>query len=587
MNFFFKHIYYLLVYLLLFATEVKSQLMIDTTATKEQLVEMLVDKGVYYDNVRLSCPGISKGIFSHPTDQSNLPLGEGIILTTGKAINAMGPNTGGARSGKNSISVEDVDLIQLADEGSAVEDRCILEFDITPVGNEITFNYVFGSEEYPDYVGSQYNDVFGFFVSGPGIKGPFERNAANIAVVGGIKKLPVSVNTINSGVISSKYKRKFRNLFRKSAKFSHLSHLYNDNSKYHPLSIQYNGFTKSLEAKIKVVPCERYHFKLAIADVGDGVIDSGVFIEENSFKSNNYYADKISTFSTCENECTGSVMLNILDGKPNNYNISWVFENGETIEGSLIQENLCPGTNITAIVQPENGGCRQMLNIKIPDLLSVGGISTGSTSWKSCNGQIALNVSGGVPPYSYSWSNGKKEKDLIDVCAGEYLVTVKDANQCQITLPFEVTDEEVKKVTPMIEPTRGLNNKATKPKQVNKAKKELERLVKRKSMLTFDKNDFNIQEKDFPYLERVASILKKDTNLKVRIVGHASSEGTEAYNMTISEIRAEQVMDYLLIAGVSETQIEIFAKGEENLYRDEKSEEDRMRNRRVEIMIKD
>ena len=72
---------------------------------------------------------------------------------------------------------------------SSVNDVCILEFDFQPSGDFVSFNYVFGSDEYLTWVNSAYNDIFAFFLSGPGISGPyaspagFPDGAVNIAQV--------------------------------------------------------------------------------------------------------------------------------------------------------------------------------------------------------------------------------------------------------------------------------------------------------------------------------------------------------------------------------------------------------------------
>src|SRR4030095_438410 len=76
------------------------------------------------------------------------------------------------------------------------EDAVILEFDFVPIGDTIRFNYVFSSEEYPSFSCTQYNDVFAFFISGPGITG-----LKNIALVPGTN-IPVAINSINSGTAS-------------------------------------------------------------------------------------------------------------------------------------------------------------------------------------------------------------------------------------------------------------------------------------------------------------------------------------------------------------------------------------------------
>jgi gliding motility-associated-like protein len=137
---------------------------------------------------------------------------------------------------------------------------------------------VFGSDEYNEFVCSSFNDVFGFFLSGPGISGPYSNNAINIAIVPNTT-LPVAINTVNIGQPGS----------AGSAGGCPVGGLNNSlyfvNNPEGSLSIQFDGFTTVLTAKSAVQCSQTYHIKIAIADVFDGAFDSGVFLEANSFTS--------------------------------------------------------------------------------------------------------------------------------------------------------------------------------------------------------------------------------------------------------------------------------------------------------------
>ena len=136
-----------------------------------------------------------------------------------------------------------------------------------PIADTIRFRYVFGSEEYPEYI-SSYNDVFGFFVTGPKPSGGNYTNQ-NIAIVPGTTNTPVSIYNINNGsnntgpCVNCQY--------------------YVDNSS--GLTIEFDGMTTVLTAWAVVIPCQTYHIKLAIGDAGDHAFDSGVFLEANSFST--------------------------------------------------------------------------------------------------------------------------------------------------------------------------------------------------------------------------------------------------------------------------------------------------------------
>jgi hypothetical protein len=131
--------------------------------------------------------------------------------------------------------------------GHPTFDAASLEFDFTTKGGNLFFNYVFASEEYNEFVGSPFNDVFAFFLDGN-----------NIALVGGT---PVGINTINLGSNSAFYR----------------------NNSPGSIDSQYDGFTTMLTAKALGLGAGTHHIKLAIADASDSILDSAVFIQGNTF----------------------------------------------------------------------------------------------------------------------------------------------------------------------------------------------------------------------------------------------------------------------------------------------------------------
>ena len=54
-----------------------------------------------------------------------------------------------------------------------INDAAVLEFDFIAISDTILFDFVFASDEYLEFVNTAFNDVFGFFLSGPGINGPY------------------------------------------------------------------------------------------------------------------------------------------------------------------------------------------------------------------------------------------------------------------------------------------------------------------------------------------------------------------------------------------------------------------------------
>ncbi|HRZ22229.1 MAG TPA: choice-of-anchor L domain-containing protein, partial [Bacteroidales bacterium] len=170
----------------------------DMGLTAEQLVrDHLVGKGVSMFNVTVNGSGgiISKnniGYFNATGGAfTQLNMKGGIIMTTGKADFAIGPNDKPSL-GFRSNTGSDPDLEQLT--GTISNDACIVEFDFIPQCDTLRFRYAFGSEEFREFCG-HINDAFGFFLSGPGIHGVFSNNSINIAHMPGSSEY-VTINNI-------------------------------------------------------------------------------------------------------------------------------------------------------------------------------------------------------------------------------------------------------------------------------------------------------------------------------------------------------------------------------------------------------
>ncbi len=237
---------------------------VSNNITPQQMVqEILIGGGVVTSNITYNGNNISRGKFWG--GPGNIGISDGIILTSGNVNVAPGPNNAGG-AGADSGQGGDPDLTQIA--GVSTFDACILEFDFIPQSSTVSFKYVFGSEEYHEYV-NQFNDAFGFFISGPGIDGPFTNNAKNIALIP-LSETPVTINNVNCG-----------NPYNCSESCENCQFFVNNTQPF----TQYDAFTTVLRAWANVIPCETYHIKLAIGDGIDHAFDSGVFLEANSFSS--------------------------------------------------------------------------------------------------------------------------------------------------------------------------------------------------------------------------------------------------------------------------------------------------------------
>ncbi|MBL7787588.1 MAG: choice-of-anchor L domain-containing protein [Chitinophagales bacterium] len=241
----------------------KAQLFIDNSFTVQEMVTDFfgANSCVQVSNIT-SNTGASMGFFDGSA--TNLGVNAGILLTSGKTTNAIGPNNSGAISESLNTS-GDPDLESLIPT-FPTNDASVLEMDIVSLEDTIVFEYVFGSEEYLEWVGSSFNDVFGFFISGSGIDG-----VQNIALIPNTD-IPVSINNVNDVTNSTYY-------------------VDNGDGNTAPQNaddfyVQYDGLTTVLTATAIVTPGETYHIKIAVADAGDSALDSGVFLSTASLCGN-------------------------------------------------------------------------------------------------------------------------------------------------------------------------------------------------------------------------------------------------------------------------------------------------------------
>lgn len=225
-------------------------------------------------NIRpIGINGAGIGFFTGPEDI--VGFDRGIILSTGNIEDAAGPNNSTITTTDLSGPSPDPDL-DLASTGT-IHDRSGIEFDFIPLQSTVTFRYVFASEEYCDFVGAQFNDIFGFFISGPGIDGPFDDGAINLARVPGTN-LPVTVNTVNFSNNAQFYLDNELPSVRRAAGCGG-----EDQPGPRFASIEYDGQTVILTATVDLQPCEIYHIRLLVGDVQDADLDSAVFLEAGSF----------------------------------------------------------------------------------------------------------------------------------------------------------------------------------------------------------------------------------------------------------------------------------------------------------------
>ena len=244
----------------------------------QKLLQSMVGDGVVLKSYSITKTSSDEAFGFFEDKKARLGMKKGLVMTTGGIAGLSSKNTSCSTSNNTHANAEGrgtkmdqntgcVELEKLLEKGKKTYDACVIELDVVPTADSLSFNYVFGSEEYDEYVGSEYNDVFAFFISGEGIK-----DVKKLAVVPNTKT-PVSVNNINNGSNNG-----YSNKEAKNSTF-YVSNLDGN------MGLEYDGMTKLMEIRQAVIPYKTYHIKLAIADVGDNAYDSGVLLEGRSIVS--------------------------------------------------------------------------------------------------------------------------------------------------------------------------------------------------------------------------------------------------------------------------------------------------------------
>ncbi|MGB1031562.1 MAG: choice-of-anchor L domain-containing protein [Flavobacteriales bacterium] len=254
----------------------QAQITVDTTFTSDQLVQnLLLGTGIAINGVSSFGPNSHKGQMIS-SDTSLTALSSGVVIGTGP-LNEIFPVGGDSWFGfeeDNSGLVSDMlqianDVPEIIGENfslSSLYNLSGFEFDFIPYGEHLEFSYVFLSSEYEQFENYQYNDVFAYFISGPGIDGSYTNASENIALVPDYTPdLPITVSSINSFINSAWYVPMPEN------------GVIDSRGRTKKLTIEYNGLQIG----------ETYHIVFAIADGSDAAFDSQVLLEEGSFSAGN------------------------------------------------------------------------------------------------------------------------------------------------------------------------------------------------------------------------------------------------------------------------------------------------------------
>jgi len=412
--------------------KISAQLTITPGGTPAAIVNGLIGGGMTVSNITMNCPAAAYGTFANG-NTTNLGITSGIVLTTGSAAMTIGPNNSASAGLCNNTSSSDPQLVAI--EPSATYDLCVLEFDIIPECSQLTVRFVFGSEEYPEFVNASFNDAFGFFISGPGPTPactPGFYNNTNVATLPN-NVTPVSIDNVNAGNNAAYYV---------------------DNTG--GATIQYDGFTTVLTRTINLCPCQTYHWKFAIADAGDCIYDSGVFLDFLSC-SNALTVNPQSTPVTSCVGCDGTAGVTLVGGT-GPFTYSWSPGGWTTANVT----NLCAGTYTVTIT--DQLSCSPPTTVAITvgatvPTLTIVPTQTNVACFGQCNATASVTVSGGTPGYTYNWlPSGGSGPSATGLCAGVYTVDIADQGGCTETVTFTITEPPALSATTSSTPAACGNN---------------------------------------------------------------------------------------------------------------------------------
>jgi len=398
------------------SNSLNAQIATSTTLTPAQLVtNVLLGTGVIASNIVYTGDANAIGFFNGGlTGITPLGIDSGVVMTTGTVLNnGSGPQGPNNSTGAGTDNQQPGDTYLTSIAGANTFNAAILEFDFIPMADSVKFRYVFGTDEYMEYVTGGFADVFAFVLSGVSV--PLA--PTNIALI------PSTTNPVTALTVNANLNPQF----------------YVDNENPPGTCVQYDGFTTVLTAQYPVQCGETYHIRLAIADALDGVVDAGVFLEAGSFTTGevnlateiSYGSNNDSTlYEGCGQACiilarTGStaqsdtISLTVGGTAVNGVDFipalpsQVIFQPGQDSVVICIQavQDLTPEGLETLIINSNaTGPCVQSvtsLTLYMSDFLPLVADAGDDTTMCSSNPVIIGGpATGGVEPYHYIWSTG-------------------------------------------------------------------------------------------------------------------------------------------------------------------------------------
>ena len=413
--------------------------MVTTGQTAQQYAEVIAGLGVVVSNASITGDADAIGAFTSGANDPGIGIASGVILSSGNVIDAAASAATFASTGFGTPG----DPFLAAQAGENSNDAIILQFDFVPNADFVSFRYAFGSEEYPEWVCSIYNDIFAFTIEGVSVPMP----QTNIALVPGTTT-PVAISTINDDPTCG----------------GNNNQHYVDNALN--AYVVYDGMTVVLVAEANVICGETYRLRLMLSDGGgsDTSFDSGCFIEENSLTTGNVsiQTSSLGGDTAAIEGCADLDVQLTLNGDPASQDVPvsvWIGGGSTATWGvdydPIVEINQSDSTvvipagsnTVTFTVSPINDGVSE--GVEFIDLVAItstcGDVDTfrlyitevdpldlttsNDTTICAGNAIIWAEGSGGGGGYTYTWDNGFGVADTIFPAPTQtttYTVTVED-----------------------------------------------------------------------------------------------------------------------------------------------------------------
>ena len=426
-----------------FFLNVSAQIITDSNAPYDSPVylvdSLLLGEGVVATNHSYQGDALQIGFFNG--ENSNIGLDSGIVMGTGDIVEIVP----GAFGGFFANAVDDPDLLDVAssvpdliDQNftvTSVNDVAILEFDFVPVSSFLSFKYVFASEEYFAYENTQFNDVFGFFISGPNIVGPyssppgFPDGSINIATFVSEElnslgqDLPITISSVNSSYNSQLF-------------------ITNQNNGANTVNSTVDGFTTVITAEANVVCGETYHIRLAIADGTDTGLSSFVLLEAGSFSSppltviNSLDIDSSKIFTNC-----GAPVTLTANVEGDDFDFLW--NTGETTQSIIATPGYywVQATDATGCTVQSDS--LRVYSQPIPEIVL-------PEEDFYCEDDVYLInpvINSGTPPFTFDWGVLGNDSQIEIDESGTYTLTVVDSNECSDTHTIDVFEKPLPEIS--------------------------------------------------------------------------------------------------------------------------------------------